>query len=150
MMVKQRLTPGDVLELIKQGRRAYAQYLGRHPEYGDGILVSPVIHESRPEFGPELIRGGYVTFYPASAAVSRGFAEVIGTLPTTGLPTRFRRRGAIGTDGEVLTWIIEDGSYDTVRDSLANDERKLPIAEILNHEMLFHRVSHNWRPENEG
>jgi hypothetical protein len=149
-MGRRRVKPGDVLELVRENCRVYAQYLGRHPHYGDGILVRPTPLVHRPTLTGDLFTDGYVTFYPASLAVARGLAEVIGTLPSGGLPDRFRRSGAIGEGGKTLTWVIEDGRSETVRRQLAEGERELPIAEIWNHEMLFHRVSKHWRPENEG
>ena len=58
-----------------------AHYLGKHVEYGNGIAVCPTKHAERALVGRELFRSGYVTFYPASAAVARGLAEVVGHLP---------------------------------------------------------------------
>lgn len=83
-MAKKRPKPGDVLEIAAAGGRVYVQVLDRHPEYGDGILVCPTPLAERPALTAELFTEGYVTFYPATLAVARGFAEVIGTLPSQG------------------------------------------------------------------
>jgi hypothetical protein len=147
---KKRIKPGDVLEVPVGDRLVYAQFLGRHPQYGDGILLSATALDVRPTLTADLFDTGYVTFYPASVAVARGFAEVVGTLPPQLLPTRLRRAGAIGRDGKVATWVIEDDNGEVVKTRLTKEEKKLPLAEIWNHEMLLHRVSQGWRPENEG
>ena len=147
-MGRKRATPGHVLEFVVDDSRGYAQYLGRHPQYGDGILVRPTPVAERPSLTADLFAGGYVTFYPASAAVAHGLVEVIGALPYKGLPHRFRRAGA-REGGKILTWIIEDSHGEIVRQELAAEERRLPIAAIWNHEMLLHRVSKHWRPEDE-
>ena len=148
-MGRKRVTPGDVLEFVVPDGLGYVQYLGRHPLYGEGILVRPLPLADRPALTDELFAGGYVTFYPAGVAVARGFAEIVGTLTSKGLPTRWRRDGAIDKGGKPLTWIIEDERGDTVREQLTAEERKLPVVEIWNHEMLVHRISAHWRPEDE-
>ena len=143
-----RAKAGDVLELVTRNGLIYVHYLGKHAEYGDGIAVCPTKYAERPRVGPELFRSGYVTFYPANAAVARGLADVVGHLPSAGLPKRFRRPGAL-SGAKVETWIIEDASGEVVKRALTQEERKLPIAEIWNHEFLEQRVAEGWRPEKE-
>ena len=104
----------------------------------------------RPALTPALFRDAYVTFYPVATAVARGFVEVIGTLVSGGMPHRFRRPEAISRDGKVMTWIIEDDSSEVLRLELTPEERRLPIAEIWNHEMLIDRILHQWRPDDEN
>jgi len=146
-----RAKAGDVLELVTRDGRIYVHYLGKHVEYGEGIAVCPTKHTERARVGPELFRTGYVTFYPVSAALARGFAEVIGHLPSPGLPQRFRRAGVrSSSSGKVETWVIEDTSGEVVKRALSEAERKLPIAAIWNHEFLVQRVGEGWRPEMEG
>jgi hypothetical protein len=111
-MMATRAKAGDVLEWVTRDGRIYLYYVGKHVEYGDGIAVCPTKYTDRARVAPELFRSGYVTFYPASAAVAQGFAEVIGRLPSPGLPQRFRRAGVrSSSSGKVETWVIEDTSY---------------------------------------
>jgi hypothetical protein len=144
-----RATVGDVLEITTPDGLIYAHYLGKHPEYGDAIVVCPTKHAQRVPVGRELFHGGYVTFYPAVASVNRGLASVVGHVRSSGLPKRVRRPGArVGR--KVETWIIEDDSRETVKERLSDEDRELPIAVIWNHELLVQRVSEGWRPEMEG
>lgn len=86
-------------------------------------------------------------FYPFSAAVSRGMVRVIGSMPSPELPARLRRAG-IRSGGKIETWIVQDeDNVETVRRTLTDEERHLPIAAIWNHELLLKRVREGWRPE---
>ncbi|HEX3758813.1 MAG TPA: ribonuclease E inhibitor RraB [Kofleriaceae bacterium] len=148
-IMAKRARPGDVLEIAAPDGWIYAHYLGKHPEYGDAIAVCPTKHAERAPIRSELFGESYVAFYPAVAAVNRGLAAVVGHLPAPGLPTRLRRAGA-RNGRKVETWIIEDRSRETLKESLSDEERELPIAAIWNHEMLMLRVSNGWRPSIEG
>lgn len=141
-----RVRPGDVLEIAADGGMIYVHYLGKHPEYGDAVAVSPAKHLERMPISLELFRDSYITFYPAAVAVNRGLASVVGHLASAGLPPRVRRPGA-RSGRKIETWIIEDHSRETVKESLSDEERELPIAVIWNHELLVQRVSEGWRPE---
>ena len=99
-----RSKPGDVLELAAPAGLVYLHYVGRHPEYGDGVVVCPTKHSDRVKVAAELFETGYVTFFPVAASVARGLATVVGNLPSPGLPRRLRRPGA-RSGREVVTWI---------------------------------------------
>jgi hypothetical protein len=143
-----RLSTGDILETIVSDGLYYLQYLGRHVSYGDCVAVCPKKFRSRPALTPELLLASYATFYPASAAVREGLVSLIGNLPSTGIPKRFRRPGA--SAGKVIkTWVLEEGSSEELRQTLSDEERRLPIAAIWNHECLLHYLSTGWRPEHE-
>jgi hypothetical protein len=148
-MKAKRARAGDVLEVEVPEGRIYLHFVGTHPDYGDGVAVSPTTQPNPVAVAEDLFRDGYFTFYPARAAVSQGLARVVGRLPSQGIPRRLRRRGAmIGT--EVKTWIIEDGSREEVKHKLSKDELRLPIAATWNHALLLERVRMGWRPEGEG
>ncbi len=82
---------------------------------------------------------GYVTFYPAGNAVSRKMVEVVAQSSPPRLPKRFRRPKATLKDGAVESWVIEGGWRDVVKQTLTDEERRLPIAEISDHEFLRDR-----------
>jgi hypothetical protein len=144
-----RAKPGDVLGVTSKTGRIYLHYLGKHTDYGDAVVVCPATYDDPPQIGSQLFIDGYVAFYPAVAAVARGLAQVVGHVPPGGLPAQLRRPGArVGRD--VRTWVIEQPSGETVRETLSADELRFPIAVIWNHELLVQRVAEGWRPEMEG
>jgi hypothetical protein len=140
---------GDVLEVAVPEGTIYLHYLGVHPEYGDGVAVCPKRFPSPVPVDEKLFGNSYVVFYPARAAVLRGLAKVVGQLPSRDLPRRLRRPGArLGS--KVETWIIEEDSREEVKRLLSDEDLRLPLAVIWNHELLVQRVLEGWRPENEG
>jgi hypothetical protein len=144
-----RIGPGDVLEAVSPRGRIYLHYLGKHPKYGDAVAICPTIFPEPIRIEDALFRDGYVAFYPAAAAAVKGLVKVVGRLPPTPVPSRLRRFGAMsGT--RVDTWIVEDGVTELVKRRLSDEELKLPLAGIWNHEYLLERVLEGWRPEQEG
>ncbi len=144
-----RVRPGAVLELSTDDGFIYIHYVGTHSEYGDAITVRPTSYADRVAPSSDLFREGYFIFYPARAAVTQGLAEVVGQLPSPGLPNRLRRPG-VRSGTKIETWIIEDASGERVKSKLSEEERRLPIAVLWNHELLVQRVREGWRPEMEG
>ena len=144
-----RAKPGDVLQLSTPKGFAYLQYAGRHQEYGDAVLVNPKISERPQAFTSKAFVGDYLIFYPAAAAVAQGLVVVIDHQPPPNIPWRLRRPGA--RSGRLVdTWIIEDGTSETVKSKLSEDDLSLPIAVIWNHELLAQRVLEGWNPLHEG
>lgn len=144
-----RAKPGDVLEFKAAGYFAYLHYIGKHPEYGAGVLVSPGLYETSTAVTDGLFSGGYLTFYPATVAVAQGLVRVVGHLPPPSMPRRFRRPGA--TSGrDVVSWIVEDDAGEVVKTELSETDLLLPIASIWNHEYLVQRVAEHWNPAQEG
>lgn len=149
MANRKRVKPGDILLVNLPSGVAYLHYLGRHPEYGDAILVSRRFDVPELAVTENTFSGGYVAFYPVTAAVAHSLVEVIGHLPQPSLPNRFRRPGArVGQ--HVETWIIENVDGETVKSRLSDTELRLPIAVIWNHELLVQRVAEGWDPKQEG
>lgn len=146
---RKRVKAGDVLELKAGNRFAYLHYLGKHPEYGDAVLVSRRLQDRQAAVTGENFSAGYVAFYPVTAAVAQGLVEVVAHLPPPDLPERLRRAGA-RSGRRVDTWIIEDGSREVVKAKLSEEELRLPIAAIWNHELLVQRIDEDWNPEHEG
>jgi hypothetical protein len=141
-----RAKPGDVLRLNTPKGFAHLQYIGRHPEYGDAVLVSPKLSE---RVDAQTFSGGYMAFYPVMAAVAQRLVEVVDHATPPKLPQRLRRPGA-RAGLRVTTWIIENGTSETVKSKLSEEELQLPIAVIWNHELLTQRVLEGWNPLNEG
>ncbi len=145
-----RAKPGSVLEVAVAGGYSYLHYIGRHPMYGDAVMVSARTWTANEPVSAEMFRDGYVTFYPARASVSAGLTRIVGQLPSSGLPAKFRR-ALTRVDRRVLNWCIEDegNGSNEIKDeaALTQDERRLPIAAIWNHAYLLISVAQRWRPE---
>lgn len=139
------LIPGDVLEVSLPGDRlGYLVYLGRHPEFGGCVLVSSRSYEppaTRP-FGA-VFDDGYVVFYPAHLALRDGLGRVVAHIDRPmAVPTRVLRYGADSA------WSIQDADGNLeIKSQLSDQERMLPIAQILNHEALVAAMAEGWRPE---
>lgn len=146
---RKRVKVGDVLQLKVEGRFAYLHFIGTHPEYGGAVVVNPQFREEPATVSSGYFSGGYVTFYPVTAAVAQGLVEVVAHLPPSSLPERLRRAGA-RSGRHVVTWVIETGSGEVVRTRLSDEERRLPIAAIWNHELLVQRIAEGWNPAQEG
>ena len=146
-----RVTPGSVLEIELSGRVAYAQFVGQHAEYGDVIYVfKPTFPKSIPNVAELAAVDGYIAFYSARRSLKEGMSRLFGILPLAGsrvVPSCLRRVGARGTDGEILTWIVEDREVQIVVRKLSSDQLRLPIASIWDHETLKSRISEGWSPE---
>lgn len=146
---KKRVKAGDILELEARDHFAYLHYIGKHPEYGDAVLVSPRVQTRWSPGTGDIFAGGYVAFYPAAAAVQQGLVKVVGHSPPPALPRQLRRPGARSAD-RVVTWVIEGDSREVVRTKLSQEELQLPIAAIWNHELLVQRIADGWTPVQEG
>jgi hypothetical protein len=138
-----------VLEIHIGDHFAYLHYIGRHPHYGDAVLVSPVVHQRRTSVTADVFSDSYVAFYPVAAAVSQGLVVVVAHWLPPSLPIRLRRAG-VRSGHRVETWIIEDGAQEVVKSVLSDDDLQLPIAAIWNHELLVQRIAQGWIPAHEG
>ncbi len=147
------MTAGDVLEVATPQSLAYVLYVGKHPEYGDAILIAPRRYAERPDDLESLFDtdGCYVAFYPAAAATAQGLVKIVGKISVpAGLPPKRIRRAGARSGSTVKTWVVEsDNGGDVVKSQLSPSERRLPIGAIWNHEFLVDRLSRAWRPEAE-
>lgn len=150
---RKRARSGDIIEVRTPRGLAYAHYTAKHPEYGEAIRVLPGFFEARPEdWSTLLAHEGYFTFYPVGPAVSQGLVEIAANqpiLPGREVPSTFRRYGWITREGQVKTWLINDGTRDIVRTELSAEERRMPLAEVWNHAFLIERLVEEWHPEQE-
>jgi hypothetical protein len=147
--MRKRLVGGEILEVPVGSRFGYVQFLGEHREYGEAILVNPELHDRQARFATGFFSTGYVTFYPACDAVSQKRMEVVAQSSPPRLPKRFRRPKE-ERDGAVESWVIEGGWRNVVRQTLSDEERKLPIAGVWNHDFLRTQIAKGWTPETDG
>jgi hypothetical protein len=147
--MRKRLVGGEILEVPVGKRFGYVQFLGEHREYGDAVLVNPTLHDRQAHFPTGFFSSGYVTFYPAAVSVSQKLVEVVAQSSPPSLPKRFRRPKS-ERDGAVESWVIEGGWRNVVRQTLTDEERKLPIAEISDHDFLRQKIANGWTPETDS
>jgi hypothetical protein len=148
------LKPGDILEVSCKSGVAYVHYVGKHRDYGDTIFVYPEVFRRQPNELASLDgRAGYITFYPAGAAVRQGLAKIVGSTPLppgVQVPDVFRREAATSRTGEVTSWIVVRDGREALKRNLTAGEKQLPIASVWNHEYLVDRIVERWHPEQEG
>jgi hypothetical protein len=149
-MKKQRPKPGDVLSLSLGERIAYLQYLGKHQLYGDAVLVSRRFEQARAALSPEIFAGAYIAFYPVGAAAGQGLVEIVGNMPSPGVPSRVRRAGErVGRT--IKSWVIEGGLLGKkVKTTLSESELQLPLGQIWDHTFLVTRINEGFHPSKEG
>src|SRR4051812_39287101 len=88
-----RLKEGDLLQLRVGSAFAYVQYIGKHERYGEAIRVKPATFDRQMKLTTADFADAYVTFYPASLALSRNMVEIAGHFDPPRVPTRYRRTG---------------------------------------------------------
>ncbi len=148
--IRSRLLGGEILEVPIGTQYGYVQFLGNHREHGDAILVSPALHPRQAHFPAGFFSKGYVTFYPATLAVTQHRAEVVAQSSPPGVPKRYRRPAEVASDGKVESWVIEGGWRNVVKRELSDEERSIPIASVWNHERLSSQIAKGWTPEKES
>jgi regulator of RNase E activity RraB len=144
--------PGDVIEIFTGRGLAYAQYT--HEDrgfYGSLIRVLPGIFEARPSDLRSLVaeRERFWTFISLKEAVQAKDLAIVGHEE---IPARarvfpvLRLAGAIDANGEVLNWLLWDGTKKWKIPQLTPDYAKLSIASVWGIELLEKRVASDWSP----
>lgn len=131
------LTPGDVLEIDVENRKAYAQITHLHASYPPVVRAIEGLHDKRPGDPDALVAGktAFVAMIPLATALQRAGAsfEVLGNFdipgdhqdfPTFRMPIRDKK-------GEIVYWWFWDGrglSYDV---ELTETQQALPMREVM-------------------
>src|ERR1051325_9438130 len=144
-----RLRPGDVLAADCDNRLALLGYVGHHDHFGDLILVAPRIFTEPVKICSAFDSSAYFQFYPATSSLRNGLVRKVGfcTEAMRVIPPRWSNIISENNDGTVQVWNVCDGNTRIVRYSLSDDERQLPIGEIINHPALLERLRTGWTPE---
>lgn len=145
-----RLRPGDVLATDCDKGLALLGYVGHHAHFGDLILVPPRIFAGPVDRICSVFDTSvYFQFYPATSSLRHGLVRKVGfcTEAMRVIPPRWCNIIDKNDDGTVRVWNICDGSSRLVRHSLSDDERQLPVGEIINHPVLLERLRASWTPE---
>lgn len=149
---------GDIIEIPTKNGLAYAQYTHNHtepPKYGQLLRIFEGAFAERPNELDVLVRSPvqFITFFPLSAALTRGIFKVVGNLPVPAEARAFplfRMKGLIDRETKkAKRWGLWDGkNRETLLDRpLTEVEKKLPILAIINDTMLIEYIEKGWRPE---
>jgi hypothetical protein len=150
-MAKPRI--GDVVEIQTGKGLAYALYTHEHREYGSLLRVFGRTFSERPDILSSLVVEGpqFETFFPLIAAQRRKIVAIAGTVDVPArlrkFPT-FRAPGGISRDGRVLNWWLWDGEKEWRIDALNEEQKQLPICEIVNDTLLIERIESGWQSSN--
>src|SRR4051812_15510873 len=144
-----RLRPGDVVEADCDDGVAVLGYVGRHHHFGDLVLVPPRIFAAPVDTLCSVFdSAAYFQFYPATAALRHGMVRKVSFCPEAMrvIPMRWCNIIDERDDGTVRVWNICGGTSTLVRHSLSDEERQLPVGEIVNHAALLERLRAGWTP----
>ncbi len=140
---KVRAQVGDCYLIhLPSGRKAYAQYVHRHPEYGPMVRVFDIVTDR--EVGlEELASAGELfplVFVALERALRDGAWERIGSLPVTDFVFPKFRRALVNGPGVYHNGRIWDGERDTYVGDLPPEYQGLEIMLIWGCELLAKRI----------
>lgn len=137
-----------MVEINVPGGAAYVQVTHEQEEFGYLIRALPGLHRSPPNLG-RLVQQSHrwVAFYPVDEAIKRGLVRKIGSYPIP--PTArdfpiFLAAGLPDRSGRVNDWWLWDGRDEKRIGALRDEQRDLPLREVINHEVLVTRLASGW------
>jgi hypothetical protein len=143
-----KLKVGDILEADANDHVIRIQYIGHMERTGDVIYVEPKLLEAGSEVGP-LSKNGYFTLYPASKALNVRLMRRVGNETAPEMPTTWRMGGLPKPD-KSRRWKIVGPTESRWTDELTEEEYRIPVVGVWNHEFLLERVRSGWKPEDEA
>lgn len=148
---------GDIIEIQTTKGLAYAQVTHIHkepPRYGHLLRVLEGFYQSRPVdlhwLASQPVQ--FQIFFPASSAVNQKIVAIAGTVtvpaPWNDFPV-FRVMGLIDpVTKKAKRWGLWTGETKVrLERALTEEEKKLPILEVVNDTMLIELITDGWRPE---
>jgi hypothetical protein len=152
--VAKRAKVGDVVEVPTDKGLAYAHFTHKDPQWGSLLRVLPGLFTARPATFTDLVLKDaiFVSFFPLQAALNRGIFEVVTNCP---VPPKaadfplFRAPGWADKTGKVLDWWLWDGQKSWQIGTLTEEQRELPIKEVINDTLLIERIQDGWTPAND-
>lgn len=142
---------GDVIEIRTSRGLAYAQFTHKHPVYGALLRVMPGLYPSRPEnlSALSLAEPQFSTFFPLSAACSRGIVQVVANEAISESLRMFPtfRTVAKGNNRMWGAWYLWDGEKEWRIGELQPGMEALPPRQVVNDTMLVELIVSGWRHE---
>ena len=161
--MEKKINIGDIIEIKTSKGLAYVQYTHEfttHPKLGSLIRVLPGIYEKRPKNFKDIAsqHATFVIFLTLQHAVDENHVEIVDNQPipldAQILPI-FRCGIPDPESKKVEVWSIWDskkewkvGASIEVR-NLTDEQKRLPILEIIGDELLAERIVSGWTPEND-
>jgi hypothetical protein len=148
-----RLKLGDIFELPVRNGLAYLQYVYRDSSLGELICVLPGIYEnSQIKFNDIVIQeGGFLVFFPLSAATKSGIVAKIGNYSDTSAFTKPSfMRDPIVENGSITGWhIVNTDTWErTLVTSLSAQQKLLSPWGIWNDTLLREKIDEGWSLDN--
>jgi hypothetical protein len=147
-----RLRIGDVVEVPVSKGLVYAHYTHRHPEFGALLRVFGDIFTERPSSADlnTLVRKEpqFITFFPLQAALKHRIVSIAANAE----PGEDAKQFPLFRDGvlnpatkRVDVWWLWDGEKEWRVGDLTEEQRKLPMREVINDTLLIERIESGWR-----
>jgi hypothetical protein len=147
---------GDVVEIATSRGFGYAHFTQKHeapPRYGALLRVLPGLFAERPgDFAGLVLQvPRFMTFFPLSAACSRGLVRIVANEP---VPERskafpiFRNSHRDRTGKRIPPWFLWDGTREWKVGTLSQEQlRDYPPLGVSNDTLLAERIASEWAHE---
>ena len=149
-----RVRVGSIVEVVTSNGLAYAHVTHVHSTprsaYGPLLRVLPGFFLKRPATFDELVRQEPVSmmFCALRRALKEGIAELVATVPVPDEAARFplfRSTNDLWTDGP-KDWRFWDGEKSWRVGEITAQQRRMPLAEIVDGTLLRERIETGWNP----
>jgi hypothetical protein len=152
--VARRIKIGDVVEIPTEKGLAYAQFTHKEPQWGSLLRVLPGLFTGRPTALVDLVREKpvFLSFFPLQTAVNRKIFEIVANCPIPPDAAQFplfRAPGWTDKSGKVLDWWLWDGQKSWQIGNLTEEQKRLPIKEVINDTLLIERIQDGWTSAND-
>jgi len=155
---KIKIKIGDIIEIPTQKGLVYAQYTHEHsesPHFGSLIRVFSDFYDERPEDFNEVAKSQtkFGTFFPLEISVKLKLVTIVANKPIISKSQRFpifRAGLRAPKTGRVEVWWFWDGEKEWKVGEITEDQRKLPIRQIVNYAELVKMIESGWTPETDS
>lgn len=149
-----RIKIGDVVQIPSPRGVGLAHYTHKHAMYGSVLRVLPGLHDSVPSDLARLVaqRPQFVALFALQAALGQELVDIVGNVEVPEESRRFPLfRAPMRTPGGgVSAWWLWDGVREWRVGALTEEQRSLPLREIISLPLLVDRMVAGWTPEQEA
>lgn len=153
--MRKRVKTGDIIEITTKKGLAYAQYTHEHskpPRYGSLVRVLPGFYQTRPNDFSEIAKltSTFQTFFPLRTAVNQKVVTIVANEP---IPIEerkfpvFRGGNPDFKTGKINVWWFWNGKKEWRVGKITEEQKKMPICEVVNDTMFIKMVESGYTPE---